>query len=319
MSGIGVKSLIIGAAGFVGGHLITRLEADGMPVAATKLPNETIEGDASVYDLDILDAHAVRALIEDIKPECIFHLAAQSSVALSWKEPALTVDINVKGAVHVLEAVRVMKHPARVLLIGSSEEYGAVRPAQLPVNEETPLRPGNIYAATKAAQDMLGAVYADAYGMDVLMIRAFNHIGPGQSPKFAVSDFCRQVARIEAGLQEPIIRVGNLSAKRDFTDVRDVARAYSLLAQKGKGGVAYNVGSGRSASIQSILDIILAQAKADIRVERDETRFRPADVPVMEADIARLQEAAGWRPEIPVSDTIADTLAWWRAQNEGTA
>ncbi|MDR1961147.1 MAG: GDP-mannose 4,6-dehydratase [Gracilibacteraceae bacterium] len=312
MNSNGEKTLIIGAAGFVGVHLMTCLSAEGRNVSATKLSQETIDSDIAVYDLDILDADAVRTLFEDVNPGCVFHLAAQSSVALSWKEPALTVDINIKGAVHVLEAARAMKHPARVLLIGSSEEYGAVRPEQLPVDEETPLRPGNIYAATKAAQDMLGAVYANAYGMDVLMIRAFNHIGPGQSPMFAVSDFCRQVARIESGLQEPIIRVGNLSAKRDFTDVRDVVRAYSLLSQRGEGGTAYNVGSGCSVSIQSILDIILAQAKADIRVERDETRFRPADVPVVEADTKRLRETTGWRPEIPVSETIADALAWWR-------
>jgi GDP-4-dehydro-6-deoxy-D-mannose reductase len=264
--------------------------------------------------LDILDTDAIRALLREVKPACVFHLAAQSSVALSWKEPALTVDINVKGAVNVLEAVRATWGSVRVLLIGSSEEYGAVQPAQLPVNEETPLRPNNIYAATKAAQDMMGAIYAEAYGMDVLMIRAFNHIGPGQSPAFAIGDFCRQAARIEAGLQEPIIRVGNLSARRDFTDVRDVVRAYSLLAQKGQGGLAYNVGSGRALSIRSILDMILREAKADIRIERDEARFRPVDVPLVEADITRLSRTTGWRPEISIADTIADTLAWQRAQ-----
>jgi GDP-4-dehydro-6-deoxy-D-mannose reductase len=314
----GEKALIIGAAGFVGRYLISRLKADGFTVAATKLASESAarmsEDDLTVFDLDILDADATRTLLNEINPACVFHLAAQSSVALSWKEPALTIDINVKGAVNVLEAVRVMTEPARVLLIGSSEEYGAVSPAQLPVNEETPLRPGNIYAATKAAQDMIGAIYAEAYGMDVLMIRAFNHIGPGQSPAFAVGDFCLQAARIEAGLQEPVIRVGNLSAKRDFTDVRDVVRAYSLLAQKGKGGAAYNVGSGRALSIQSILDMILRASKTDIRVERDEARFRPVDVPLVEADITRLSQDTGWRPEISIEATIADTLAWQRAQ-----
>jgi GDP-4-dehydro-6-deoxy-D-mannose reductase len=314
----GEKALVIGAAGFVGRYLISRLKADGFTVAATKLTSTSAARmsteDIPVFDLDISDADATRTLFAEIKPACVFHLAAQSSVALSWKEPALTVDINVKGAVNVLEAVRAMTEPARVLLIGSSEEYGAVSPAQLPVNEETPLRPGNIYAATKTAQDMIGAIYAEAYGMDVLMVRAFNHIGPGQSPAFAVGDFCLQTACIEAGLQEPVIRVGNLSAKRDFTDVRDVVRAYSLLAQRGKSGVAYNVGSGRALSIQSILDMILRAAKIDIRVERDEARFRPVDVPVVEADITRLSQTTGWRPEISVEDTIADTLAWQRAQ-----
>jgi GDP-4-dehydro-6-deoxy-D-mannose reductase len=317
------KALIVGAAGFVGRYLIARLKADGWIVAATKLVSESADGlseeNVPVYDLDILNADATRALLDEVKPACIFHLAAQSSVALSWKEPTLTVDINVKGAVNVLEAVRVMKEPARVLLIGSSEEYGTVQADRLPVREETPLRPGNIYAATKAAQDMMGAIYAEAYGMDVLTIRAFNHIGPGQSPVFVVSDFCRQAARIEAGLQEPIIHVGNLSARRDFTDVRDVVRAYSLLAQMGEGGVAYNVGSGNALRIQDILEIILHTSKADIRVERDEARFRPVDVPLVEADIARLRQTTGWRPEISIEDTISDTLAWHRAQNSGAA
>lgn len=314
------KALIIGAEGFVGRHLIARLRADGWAVAVTKLANESASGmseeNIPVCDLDILDADATRALLSEIEPDCVFHLAAQSSVALSWKEPTLTVDINVKGVVHVLEAARAMKQPARVLLIGSSEEYGAVRPAQLPVNEETPLRPGNIYAATKAAQDMIGAIYAEAYGMDILMIRAFNHIGPGQSSAFVVGDFCLQAARIEAGLQEPVIRVGNLSARRDFTDVRDVVRAYSLLAQRGEGGLAYNVGSGHALSIQSILETILRATRADIRVERDASRFRPVDVPLVEADITRLRQATGWRPEISIEATIADTLAWHRMQDE---
>jgi GDP-4-dehydro-6-deoxy-D-mannose reductase len=313
------KALIIGAAGFVGRYLIACLKKDGFAVVATKLANESASGmseeNIPVCDLDILDADATRALLSEIEPDCVFHLAAQSSVALSWKEPTLTVDINVKGVVHVLEAARAMKQPARVLLIGSSEEYGAVRPAQLPVNEETPLRPGNIYAATKAAQDMIGAIYAEAYGMDILMIRAFNHIGPGQSSAFVVGDFCLQAARIEAGLQEPVIRVGNLSARRDFTDVRDVVRAYSLLAQRGEGGLAYNVGSGHALSIQSILETILRATRADIRVERDASRFRPVDVPLVEADITRLRQATGWRPEISIEATIADTLAWHRAQN----
>ena len=183
-----------------------------------------------------------------------------------------------------------------------------------PVGEDTPLHPGNVYAATKACQGMLGEIYAKAYGMDLLCVRAFNHVGPGQAPMFVVSDFCRQTAAIELGQQEPVIRIGNLSAKRDFTDVRDVVRAYVLLAEKGIAGRVYNVGSGKAVEIRGILDLILAQSGAKIQAETDPAKLRPVDVPVVEADIRRLQEDTGWQRQIPLEQTIRDTLAYWRTE-----
>ena len=311
-----MKALIIGAAGFVGKYLAEHLLAEGWDVAGTKLPKETTNLPVPVYDLEILDPQAITGLLESEKPDVIFHLAALSSVALSWKQPALTVDINIKGAANLLEAVRAMKKRPRVLLIGSGEEYGYVRPNELPIQEGTPLRPGNIYAATKIAQGLLGQIYARAYGLEVVIVRAFNHIGPGQTDTFVIPEFCKQVARIEAGLNEPVIYVGNLEAKRDFTDVRDIVRAYRLLAEKGESGIIYNVGSGKAVSIADMLGEILSLTDAIILVELDPLRMRPSDIPVIEADITRLQSLTGWKPEIPIENTLVDILDEWRGSLE---
>lgn len=308
------KSLIIGGAGFVGGHLADALLAHGEDVAATKLENEEIS-DARVkkINLQILDADAVKRTIDEELPDRIYHLAAISSVAFSWKNPHAAVDVNIKGALNLLEAVRSIGGNIRVLMIGSGEEYGAVRPELLPINEECGLNPGNVYAVTKICQNMISALYAKAYGLDVMMVRAFNHCGPGQLPAFAISDFAKQIAEAEAGRREPVIYVGNLSARRDFTDVRDVVRAYIMLMEKGARGNTYNVGSGRARSIEEMLNRLISMAKCGIEVKTDEARFRPVDVPVIEADISKLKSATGWRPEIPVDKTLADTLEYWRS------
>ncbi len=311
-----MKALIIGAAGFVGGYLADHLRKEcGWSVCVTKMPQEVceIEG-AEVFDLDILEKEAVKELFEKTSPDYIFHLAAQSSVAVSWKRPELTVDVNVKGCVNVLEAAKELEKKPRILLIGSSEEYGPSLPEENPVDENQPLRPGNIYAATKACQGMLGSIYAKAYRMDVMMVRAFNHIGPKQAPLFVVSDFCKQVAEIEKGSKEPVMYVGNLSAKRDFTDVRDIVRAYSALIQKGCAGETYNVGSGHAIAIQELLDKILELSTAKIRVETDPKKLRPVDVPVVEADVSKLTEATGWERKYELESTLKDILEYWRAE-----
>lgn len=308
-----MRAFIIGAAGFVGGHLMDEMLRLGYTVGASKMPQEKIEKPGvEVYDLDILNPAQLSDVLGAFAPDYIVHLAAQSSVALSWKNPALTIDVNVKGAANVLEAVRALPKKPRVLLIGSGEQYGHVREGECPIGEENALRPGNIYAATKVCQDMLGAIYADAYDMDVMMVRAFNHVGPGQHPMFVVASFCKQVAEIEAGLCAPCLKVGNLSAKRDFTDVRDVVRAYALLLQKGRGGQVYNVGSGKALAICELLEKIVSLSPAEISVEVDASRLRPVDIPVIEADISKLRRDTGWRPEIPLTKTLADTLAYWR-------
>lgn len=312
-----MNALIIGGGGFVGQYLIAHLLSLGWTVHATKLPHESISNpDCRVHDLNILDPAAIAVLLGEVRPDCILHLAAQSSVALSWKNPQLTIDINLKGTVFLLDAIRALDYKPRVLLIGSGEEYGHIRAGACPVTEEEALHPGNVYAVTKACQGMLGSVYAKAYDMDLLSVRAFNHVGPGQLPQFVVSDFCKQVVTIERGGQEPVIRTGNLSAKRDFTDVRDVVRAYGLLIEKGQRERVYNVGSGHAIAIQSILDAILALAKVPITAEVDPARLRPVDVPIIEADISLLTRDTGWTPQIPMEQTISETLDFWRAAKD---
>jgi GDP-4-dehydro-6-deoxy-D-mannose reductase len=307
-----MKALIIGAAGFVGRHLIVHLKSLGWEVSATRLPQEEIKENVSNYELDILNQSSISSLLDQIRPDYLFHLAAQSSVALSWEKPALTVDINIKGAVNLLEALRVMQNPPRVLLIGSGEEYGYILPEELPIKEDTLMRPGNIYACTKVAQDLLGQTYARAYKLEIIMVRAFNHTGPGQIDTFAVAHFCKQIAEIEAGLRPPVIRVGNLSSRRDFTDVRDIVKAYSLLIQKGKAGEAYNVGSGKAIAMQEVLDMALSLAKTNITVEQDPALMRVSDTPVIQANISRLTLETNWKPEISLRNTISDMLDDWR-------
>ena len=308
-----MKALIIGAAGFVGGYLIRELKAAGWEVHATCLSNEKIKEDCPVHSLDIMDMDAVTNLINEIEPDVVYHLAAQSSVAVSWKRPQLTAEVNVIGTINVLEALRAAKkQDIRVLLIGSGEEYGYIRKDACPLPESEPLNPGNIYAATKACQGMLGEIYARAYKMDIVMVRAFNHSGPEQSDLFVISDFCRQIAEIEKGLREPVMNVGNLSAMRDFTDVRDVVRAYRLLGTKGKSGSVYNVGRGRAVSIQFILDTALSFAKCPVNVKQDPKRMRASDIPIIEPDISHILSDTGWSAQISMEQTVEDTLNYWR-------
>ena len=307
-----MKALIIGGAGFVGGYLIRELRSAGWEVSATCLENENITEECTVRTLDILKKDDIQPLLEELAPDVIYHLAAQSSVALSWKRPQLTAEINVVGTINVLEAVKDSGIKARTILIGSGEEYGYIRPDACPLKETEPLLPGNIYAATKACQGMLGEIYARAYKMDIVMVRAFNHSGPAQLPIFVISDFCKQIAEAEKGLREPGMKVGNLSAKRDFTDVRDVVRAYRLLGEKGVSGRTYNIGRGKAVEVRYILDTALKMAKVPINVTSDPARMRASDIPVIEPDTSLVFADTGWRAEISMEQTIADTLDHWR-------
>lgn len=308
------KVLIIGGAGFVGHYLMDYLKKNvNFIVSVTKMANEIIKrSDVNIYNLNILEKDAILELLYKVTPDYIFHLAAQSSVGVSWSQPQLTIDINIKGSINLLEAIRVWGEKPRILMIGSGEEYGPISCNEIPIQEERVLHPGNIYAATKACQNMLGKIYADAYKMDVIMVRAFNHIGPNQSPTFVVADFCKQVAEIEKGLREPIIKVGNLTVSRDFTDVRDVVVAYVLLVENGVRGETYNVGSGKAICIQQILEKILNQSLTKISIEIDEKRLRPVDVPIIEADITKLIKVTGWKRCYTLTDTLKETLNYWR-------
>lgn len=308
------KALIIGGAGFVGNYLMDYLKKEyGWSVAVTKMESEVIQKeDIDIYDLDILDKDAIVKVLYLVKPDYIFHLAAQSSVGLSWKNPGMTIDVNIKGSINLLEAIKKYGGIPRILMIGSGEEYGHISKEFIPIQEETILHPGNIYAATKACQNMLGKIYSDAYQMEIIMVRAFNHIGPAQSPIFVISDFCKQVAEIEKAQRHPVIQVGNLSAYRDFTDVRDVVAAYTLLMEKGKSGETYNVGSGKAIQIQTILEEILQLSSVEIKIEVDKAKLRPVDIPVIEADIKKLVETTGWKRKYKLIDTLKETLNYWR-------
>ena len=288
----------------------------GYEVTVTKTEKETLAMDGAVVkNLDILDKNQISELLNEEKPDYLFHLAAQSSVAYSWKNPTLTVDVNIKGCVNLLEAVKDADEKPRVLLIGSGEEYGHIKKDECPIIEDNVLRPGNIYAATKSCQNMLGKIYSDAYGLDIMMVRAFNHIGPNQTPVFVVADFCKQVADIEKGKQEPVIYVGNLSAKRDFTDVRDVVKAYALLVKGGKRGETYNVGRGHAVAIEDILKEIVSMSDKDIEVKVDEKKLRPVDVPIIEPDIEKIKKEVGWEPVIELRQTLEETLEYWRSSD----
>lgn len=308
------KVLIIGGAGFVGGYLSEILINNNFEVHSTCLPSEKIaDSKCTSHILDILDKSSVLNLLNVIQPDIIYHLAAQSSVALSWKNPQLTIDVNIKGAINILDALRESSKPdTRIILIGSGEEYGYIKKDACPISEEEAVNPGNIYALTKAFQSMAGKIYARAYNMDIIMVRAFNHIGAGQLPAFVVSDFCKQVAEIEKGFKAPEIFVGNLDARRDFTDVHDVVRAYMMLGEYGKTGELYNVGSGKAVAIKDILDIIVSYSKTDIKIIIDKNKLRPSDIPIIEADISKVRNHTGWVPEIPIETTIKNTLDYWR-------
>ena len=308
-----MKALIIGGAGFVGAYLIRELSTAGTEVHATCLPSESITENCFTHTLDIMDIGSISALLAEVAPDVIFHLAAQSSVAVSWKKPQLTANINVVGSINVLEAVRAAeKKDIRIIMIGTGEEYGFIREGACPLSEDEPLNPGNIYAATKACQEMISRIYVRAYDMDIVMVRAFNHSGPAQSDIFVISDFCRQIAEIEKGMRPPEIRVGNLSAMRDFTDVRDVVRAYRLLAEKGTRGRVYNIGRGRAVKIQYILDTALSFSDTEISVTNDPARMRASDTPLIEPDVSLVHGDTGWKAEITMEQTIRDTLDYWR-------
>jgi GDP-4-dehydro-6-deoxy-D-mannose reductase len=221
---------------------------------------------------------------------------------------------NIRGQLNLLEAVRRSARAVRVLVIGSNEEYGAPRPDELPFTEESPLRPNNPYAVSKVAQDFLGLQYYLAYGVEVVRVRPFNHTGPGQAPHFVVPAFASQVARIEVGLQPPVMQVGNLAAARDFTDVRDIVRAYHLAATEGEPGDVYNLASGRAESVQGLLGTLLSYARVEIRVEIDPDRYRPVDVPVAYGSAEKFRRRTGWSPQIPFEQTLWDTLEYWREQ-----
>jgi len=309
-----MRVLVTGAAGFVGSHLLDLLQGEGTEIFGMDLPGRSVAAGAGITAIaaDMNDPGMARRVIDEAAPDRIVHLAGQPSVHRSWAEPGETLRTNVLGIVNLLDAARQRKLRPAVLVVGSAEEYGPVDPSQIPLAETTPLRPSSPYAVSKVAQAALARLYGPAGGMRVVLARTFNHTGPGRGAAFAESSFARQIAQIEAGLTPPVLLVGNLEAVRDFTDVRDVVRAYGALLERGAAGAAYNVCCGRGRSMREMLDMLLAGSKARVEVKVDPARLRPSDVPVQVGDPSELRAATGWEPLIPLERTLSDLLDDWR-------
>lgn len=310
--------LITGATGFVGAHLrdylLKHTDWNIVGTAYPDMPPPTTDARESLLSLDLRDREATFRILETHRPDYIIHLAAQSHVPTAYKDPWDTLENNIRGQLNLLEACLTLALKPRILIIGSSEEYGRADAAALPITEAHPLCPENPYSVSKVAQDVMGYQYFISFGLPIVRMRPFNHIGPGQSPRFVLPAFASQVAEIEAGQQEPVMRVGNLEPARDFTDVRDVVRAYHLALLHGAAGDAYNIASGVPHTIQSLVDQLCALATVSIRIEIDPERYRPADVPIIYGSAAKLQQDTGWQPEIPFEQTVQDVLEEWRAK-----
>jgi GDP-4-dehydro-6-deoxy-D-mannose reductase len=314
-----MKVLITGITGFVGSHLADYLLGrDGIEVcgiARWRSQKENIKhlGDKiKLFECDIKDMTSVRDVVRTFKPDKIFHLAAQSFVPASWSAPTETLTTNIIGEVNIFESVRDMGLDTTIHIAGSSEEYGLVKPDEVPITEASPLRPLSPYGVSKVAQDLLGYQYFKSYGMNIVRTRAFNHTGPRRGEVFVCSTFAKQIAEIEKGKKGKILKVGNLEAQRDFTDVRDIVKAYWLAAEKCDPGEVYNICSGIPRTIQSILDTLISLTDAKVEVKQDSTRMRPSDVPILKGDFSKFSKKTGWKPEIPFEKTLKDILEYWR-------
>lgn len=313
------KAFITGITGFAGSHLAELLLNEGYEVWGTARPRSKtdhilgIMKQIHIEDADLLDSHSLYNLLNKIKPQYIFHLAAQSFVPTSWASPAATLEVNVIGSAHLFEAVRQANLDAVIQIACSSEEYGLVHENELPITENNPLRPLSTYAVSKVAMDYLGYQYFMSYGMKIIRTRGFNHSGPRRGDAFVESNFAKQIAMIEKGQQEPIVYVGNLDSSRDYTDVRDMVRGYLLAVQKGKPGDVYNICSGRDIKIKDMLDYLLSLSKTKVEIKEDPKRMRPSDVPVLLGDNSKFKKVTGWEPTIPFEKMAEDLLNYWRA------
>lgn len=311
-----MKVLITGVNGFVGNSLAKYLELiNGVTVWGTTRQAEVRHhylDHKRIRSMDITVKNQVEAVLQEVKPDYIFHFAAQSSVASSWENPQNTMLINVNGTLNLLESIRKFKINSRVLLVGSSEEYGSVDLTQQPINEFEVLQPSNPYAVSKTTQNMLAQLYYKSYNIETVMVRSFNQIGPGQESKFVVSHFAKCIAEIENNANESFLKVGNLNAIRDFMDVRDAVSAYWLIMRKGKTGETYNVGSGKGYMIKEILEKLISYSKVDIKVIVDPERIRPIEVPVSICNNTKLRSGLHWEPIIDIDTSLREILSYWR-------
>lgn len=312
--------LITGITGMAGSHLAEHLLKQGagdihgtLRWRSSHENIKDIENDITLHNCELRDPYSVMRLLKTVRPDCVFHFAAQSSVEQSWNSPQDTILNNITPELNLFESIRLLESLDTTILIpGSSEEYGLVYETELPVSELNPLRPMSPYGVSKVTQSALGFQYFHNYGLKIIRTRSFNHTGPKRSEVFVTSNFAKQIAEIELGLKEPVIKVGNLSAKRDFSDIRDIVNAYDLAVKLGEPGEVYNIGSGVSYSIDDILEMLLSLSDLAIKIEEDPDRIRPSDVPELCCDYSKFHRATGWNPTISIQQTLEDLLNDWR-------
>ncbi|MBV9580817.1 MAG: GDP-mannose 4,6-dehydratase [Chloroflexi bacterium] len=310
-----MRALVTGVGGFVGRHLAQHLQDQGDEVAGVgRSKNLATPSTVRMLQTDLNDRQAVERLVRETQPEAVYHLAAQSSPAESVANPWGTICNNLLSQLNVLEALLSNGLRPRVLVVGSSDEYGQVRAEDVPTSENAPLRPITPYAVSKVGQDMMGFQYVAQHGMAIVRVRPFNHTGPGHDARFVIPSFARQLAEIEAGLRDPVLRVGNLDVARDFTDARDMVRAYRLALIEGEPGEVYNIGSGRAVRLSEMLEELIALSGVRVDVRVDPARLRPSDIPHQEADTRKFSALTGWQPRIPWHTTLRDTFEYWRAK-----
>jgi len=316
-----LRVLITGITGFAGSHLAEYIlqqhpgvEIYGIRRWRSRIENiEHLLDKVQVIECNLVDSSSVKTLIADVRPDRIFHLAAQSFVPSSWNAPAESLTTNIIGQLNVFEALRESKlFDCRVQIAGSSEEYGMVYPDEVPIRETNPLRPLSPYAVSKVGQDYLAYQYFMSYGIKAVRTRGFNHTGPRRGEVFVCSNFSRQAVEIEKKKRPPVILVGNLDARRDFTDVRDMVRAYWMSLESCEAGDVYNISSGNAISIHDLLNMVIGMTGLQIEVKQDPSRLRPSDVPLLQGDCSKFMKATGWKPEIPFQKTLADIMDYWR-------
>ena len=307
------KIIVTGASGFVGKHLIKFLSSKDLDLYGTYLntQDEELAKLAKLIRVDLNNPKEVDDLILKTGPDLIFHLAASTSPRESFKDPKSTFENNINSEINILESVKNRNLKTRIIIISSAEVYGIVGQKDLPIDENTPLNPSNPYAVSKIAQDFLALQYFNSYKLNIVRLRPFNHIGPGQSDNFVVSAFAKKIAMVEKGKINKIT-VGNLESKRDFTDVKDIVRAYYLASEKSESGEVYNLGSGKSHPISEILKMLTSYSKAHIEVEQDKSLFMPIDNPDFVCNFSKFEKITGWKPEIPLEQTLRETLDYWR-------
>lgn len=315
------KILVTGATGFVGSHFCEFLLKEKLgEVHATKRYRSPLAGLNSIlnnqhfklHETELRDFASVYKLLADIKPDYIFHFAAQGSVGVSWNYPITTIKDDAEMQLNIFEATQLLNLKPKIWIPGSAEEHGKIKPSDLPIKETLPFRPISPYAVGKVTQELLAYQYNASYGLPIYISRSFNQEGPRRPDAFVISSFAKQIAAIEKYNLTPVMKVGNLEAQRDFVDVRDSVKAYWLIVNKGEPVNPYNVASGKAHTIQKVLDLLLSFSTKQITVEQDPDRMRPSDIPVLIGDITKITQQTGWKPEISFDKTVKDTLDYWR-------